>query len=77
MDGSRSHGNGQDHPRRMLWNVHRHKRKTVFKVEGNPQRNARNVSGERDVLKVKRDESINKCQVQLMPLKNKDDFPEE
>lgn len=42
-----------------------HKRKTVFKMEGSSQINARNVARERDVLEAKREESFKKCQGQL------------
>ena len=42
-----------------------HKRKTVFRMEGNSQINARYVTGERNVLVAKREESFKKCQGQL------------
>ena len=42
-----------------------HKRKTVFRMEGNSQINARYVTGERNVLEAKREESFKKCQGQL------------
>ena len=40
----------------------------VFEVEGSPQRNARNISGERVILEVKQEENMKKCQCWEFPL---------